>query len=123
MRSDAQDGVGSAIEHSAESDACRLGTQDYDSARCELPQMPGVKEAHVRQSLINMLITAALILPTAESDCSQPMANGHSISGGVGLAGVRRLVDELEIMSEDGGRTVVTAKKWRTVSTPTHVGR
>ena len=42
------------------------------------------------------------------------MQDGYSTSGslGLGLPGVRRLMDEFEIKSEVGQGTTVTAKKW-----------
>jgi serine/threonine-protein kinase RsbT len=43
------------------------------------------------------------------------MQSGYSTSGnlGLGLPGVRRLMDEFEIVSEVGKGTIVTAKKWK----------
>ena len=48
-------------------------------------------------------------------DIRQAMRDGFSTSGslGLGLPGVRRLMDEFEITSEPGHGTVVTVKKWR----------
>lgn len=48
-------------------------------------------------------------------DISQAMRDGFSTSGsfGLGLPGVRRLVDEFTIVSELGRGTTVTVKKWR----------
>jgi serine/threonine-protein kinase RsbT len=45
----------------------------------------------------------------------QAMQDGYSTSGrlGVGLPGVKRLMDELEITSEVGRGTTVTVKKWK----------
>lgn len=45
----------------------------------------------------------------------QAMRDGFSTSGslGVGLPGVRRLMDEFEIASERGKGTTVIAKKWK----------
>lgn len=44
----------------------------------------------------------------------QAMQDGFSTSGGLGmgLPGVRRLMDEFEIRSESGHGTTVVAKKW-----------
>jgi serine/threonine-protein kinase RsbT len=49
------------------------------------------------------------------SDVNEAMHGGYSTSGGLGLglAGVRRLMDELEIATEVGHGTIVTAKKWK----------
>jgi serine/threonine-protein kinase RsbT len=45
----------------------------------------------------------------------QALRDGYSTSGslGLGLPGVRRLVDEFEIVSEVGRGTTVTIRKWR----------
>jgi serine/threonine-protein kinase RsbT len=47
-------------------------------------------------------------------DIKLALQNGFSTSNslGMGLPGVRRLVDEFEIESESGRGTVVTVKKW-----------
>lgn len=44
----------------------------------------------------------------------QALQDGYSTSGGLGLGlpGVRRLMDDFEIVSEPGRGTTVTAKKW-----------
>jgi serine/threonine-protein kinase RsbT len=48
-------------------------------------------------------------------DIRQALRDGFSTSGslGLGLPGVRRLMDEFEIASEPGRGTKVTVKKWR----------
>ena len=48
-------------------------------------------------------------------DIRQAMRDGFSTSGslGLGLPGVRRLMDEFEITSQPGRGTIVTVKKWR----------
>jgi serine/threonine-protein kinase RsbT len=48
-------------------------------------------------------------------DIRQAMRDGFSTSGslGLGLPGVRRLMDEFEISSERGKGTTVIAKKWK----------
>lgn len=48
-------------------------------------------------------------------DVRQAMQDGYSTSGrlGVGLPGVKRLMDEFEITSEVGRGTTVTVKKWK----------
>jgi serine/threonine-protein kinase RsbT len=45
----------------------------------------------------------------------QALRDGYSTSGslGLGLPGVRRLVDEFEIVSEVGRGTTVTVRKWK----------
>jgi serine/threonine-protein kinase RsbT len=47
-------------------------------------------------------------------DIDHAMQDGYSTSGrlGLGLPGVRRLMDEFEIVSEAGKGTCVTVKKW-----------
>ena len=49
-------------------------------------------------------------------DVRQALQDGYSTAGrlGLGLPGVKRLMDELEIVSEMGVGTTVTAKKWKT---------
>jgi serine/threonine-protein kinase RsbT len=49
------------------------------------------------------------------ADISQAVAGGYSTSGGMGLglSGVRRLMDEFEISSELGRGTTVTVKRWK----------
>jgi serine/threonine-protein kinase RsbT len=48
-------------------------------------------------------------------DIRQAMRDGFSTSGnlGLGLPGVRRLMDDFEIASEPGRGTIVTVKKWK----------
>jgi serine/threonine-protein kinase RsbT len=48
-------------------------------------------------------------------DIRQAMRDGFSTSGslGLGLPGVRRLMDEFEISSEPGRGTTVTVTKWK----------
>jgi serine/threonine-protein kinase RsbT len=47
-------------------------------------------------------------------DVEHAMQDGYSTSGrlGLGLPGVRRLMDEFEIVSEAGKGTCVTVRKW-----------
>ena len=49
------------------------------------------------------------------ADIRQALQDGYSTSGrmGVGLPGVKRLMDEFEISSTVGKGTVVSVKKWR----------
>lgn len=49
------------------------------------------------------------------SDVSQALRDGFSTSGslGMGLPGVRRLMDEFEITSQPGRGTTVVTKKWK----------
>lgn len=47
-------------------------------------------------------------------DIAHAMQDGYSTSGrlGIGLPGVKRLMDEFEIVSEPGKGTCVTVRKW-----------
>ena len=49
-------------------------------------------------------------------DLTQALRDGYSSSGGLGLGlpGVRRLMDEFEIVSKPGSGTTVTVTKWLT---------
>ena len=49
------------------------------------------------------------------SDVSRAVTGGYSTSGGLGLglSGVRRLMDAFEISSELGKGTMVTIKRWK----------
>jgi serine/threonine-protein kinase RsbT len=49
------------------------------------------------------------------ADVALAMRDGFSSSGGLGLGlpGVRRLMDEFDISSEFGRGTTVTGRKWR----------
>jgi serine/threonine-protein kinase RsbT len=48
-------------------------------------------------------------------DIRQALRDGFSTSGslGLGLPGVRRLMDEFEITSQPGRGTIVKVKKWK----------
>jgi serine/threonine-protein kinase RsbT len=48
-------------------------------------------------------------------DVAQAMQDGFSTSGslGLGLPGVKRIMDEFEIISEENSGTTVTIKKWK----------
>ena len=52
---------------------------------------------------------------TGIRDVERVLRRGYSTSGGLGLGlpGVRRMMDEFELVSESGKGTVVTVKKWR----------
>ena len=53
-------------------------------------------------------------------DVALAMVDGYSTSGslGLGLAGVRRLMDDFEIKSASGRGTIVTTRKWRRLRMP-----
>ena len=61
------------------------------------------------------IIVMALDEGPGITDIPQAMQSGYSTSGslGLGLPGVRRLMDEFEIVSEVGKGTIVTVKKWK----------
>jgi serine/threonine-protein kinase RsbT len=63
---------------------------------------------------VGLMIVAADTGPGI-ADVALAMRDGFSSSGGLGLGlpGVRRLMDEFDISSEVGRGTTVTAKKWR----------
>jgi serine/threonine-protein kinase RsbT len=65
-------------------------------------------------SRIGLMIVAADAGPGI-ADVPRAMRDGYSSSGGLGLGlpGVRRLMDEFDINSNLGRGTVVTGKKWR----------
>lgn len=49
------------------------------------------------------------------ADVRKALMDGHSTSGGLGLGlpGVRRLMDEFDIVSEVGKGTIITVKQWK----------
>jgi serine/threonine-protein kinase RsbT len=49
------------------------------------------------------------------ADVTRALGEGYSTSGrlGLGLTGVKRIMDEFEVVSEVGTGTCVTVKKWR----------
>jgi len=51
---------------------------------------------------------------TGIRDVERVLRRGYSTSGGLGLGlpGVRRMMDEFELVSQSGKGTVVTVKKW-----------
>ena len=55
---------------------------------------------------------------TGIPDVARALRGGYSTSGGLGLGlpGVKRLMDEFEIVSEVGKGTVITATKWHHVA-------
>jgi serine/threonine-protein kinase RsbT len=63
---------------------------------------------------VGLMIVAADAGPGI-ADVTQAMRDGFSTSGGLGLGlpGVRRLMDEFDISSEPGQGTTVRIKKWR----------
>jgi serine/threonine-protein kinase RsbT len=64
---------------------------------------------------VPVIIVVASDTGSGISDVAEAMRDGYSTSGslGLGLPGVRRLMDEFEIVSRVGRGTTVTAKKWK----------
>ena len=74
----------------------------------------------IRLALLNDGIRQGVEVVASDSGPGIPsieraMQDGYSTSGslGLGLPGVRRLMDEMEIESEKGKGTKVTARKWK----------
>jgi len=49
------------------------------------------------------------------ADIEQAMIDGYSSSGGLGLglSGIKRLMSELEVISQPGKGTTLTMRRWR----------
>jgi serine/threonine-protein kinase RsbT len=78
------------------------------------------KRGEIMLQTVNQTHQAGLIITARDNgegitDVRQAMQDGYSTSGrlGVGLPGVKRLMDEFEIASEVGRGTTVTVKKWK----------
>jgi serine/threonine-protein kinase RsbT len=78
------------------------------------------KSGEIRLTVINGSARQGIQLVARDQgpgilDVQQALRDGFSTSGslGLGLPGVRRLVDEFEIASEENRGTTVTAKKWK----------
>ena len=71
----------------------------------------GILEDHGRDGLVVVATDSG----PGISDIPRAMQMGYSTSGslGLGLPGVKRLMDEFEIVSKVGRGTTVTATKWR----------
>ena len=71
----------------------------------------GVLEDHGRDGIV----VVARDSGPGITDVERAMQVGYSTSGslGLGLPGVKRLMDEFEIVTRAGGGTTVTARKWR----------
>jgi serine/threonine-protein kinase RsbT len=71
----------------------------------------GVVESNGRQGIAVMARDDGPGIP----DIQRAMQLGYSTSGslGLGLPGVRRLMDDFEIVSEVGKGTTITVRKWR----------
>jgi serine/threonine-protein kinase RsbT len=78
------------------------------------------KSGEIRLTVINGSARQGIQLVARDQgpgipDVQQALRDGFSTSGslGLGLPGVKRLVDEFEIASEKNRGTTVTAKKWK----------
>jgi serine/threonine-protein kinase RsbT len=78
------------------------------------------KSGEIRLTVINGSTRQGIRLVAQDqgpgiSDVQQALRDGFSTSGslGLGLPGVKRLVDEFEIVSEKNRGTIVTAQKWK----------
>jgi serine/threonine-protein kinase RsbT len=78
------------------------------------------KSGEIRLTVINGSARQGIQLVARDQgpgipDVQQALRDGFSTSGslGLGLPGVKRLVDEFEIVSEENRGTTVTAKKWK----------
>ena len=78
------------------------------------------KSGEIRLTVINGSARQGIQLVARDQgpgipDVQQALRDGFSTSGslGIGLPGVKRLVDEFEIVSEENRGTTVTAKKWK----------
>jgi serine/threonine-protein kinase RsbT len=65
-------------------------------------------------------VTCGLVVVAADEGqgiacLEETMRDGFSTSGGLGLGlpGVRRLMDDMNVETRQGGGTVITVKKWR----------
>jgi serine/threonine-protein kinase RsbT len=78
------------------------------------------RKGEVTLKMVNASSRQGVLIIASDSgpgirDIRQAMRDGFSTSGslGLGLPGVRRLMDEFEITSEPGRGTIVTVKKWK----------
>lgn len=78
------------------------------------------REGHIVLRTLNTANRKGLLIVASDNgpgipDVRQALRDGFSTSGslGIGLPGVRRLMDEFEIASQPGRGTTVTVKKWK----------
>ena len=78
------------------------------------------RKGQITLKMVNSLNRQGILVVAADdgpgiADIRQALRDGFSTSGslGLGLPGVRRLMDEFEINSEPGRGTIVTVKKWK----------
>ena len=78
------------------------------------------RKGQITLKMVNSLNRQGILVVAADdgpgiADIRQALRDGFSTSGslGLGLPGVRRLMDEFEINSEPGRGTIVAVKKWK----------
>lgn len=78
------------------------------------------RSGHITLKMVNSVNRQGLSIIASDSgpgipDIRQALRDGFSTSGslGMGLPGVRRLMDEFEITSQPGRGTIVAVKKWK----------
>ena len=78
------------------------------------------RRGEITLTLVNSTARQGLVITASDKgpgipDIRQALRDGFSTSGslGLGLPGVRRLMDEFQISSELGRGTTVVAKKWK----------
>ena len=78
------------------------------------------RKGEITIKMVNGLNRRGIVVVAADEghgipDIRQALRDGSSTSGslGLGLPGVRRLMDEFEITSQPGRGTIVAVKKWR----------
>lgn len=108
--------LAAAVGFSA-SDATLIATAISELARNIVTY---ARKGEIRLQSIQNSAHAGIVVVAADDgpgipDLRQAMRDGFSTSGslGLGLPGVRRLMDEFEIVSQTGRGTRVTVKKWR----------
>jgi len=113
-----QKGRAKAIELGFSSgDATLIATAISELAR-NIVVYPG--KGRITLKAVNGLIRQGISVVASDEgpgipDVRQALRDGFSTSGslGLGLPGVRRLMDEFEITSQPGRGTTVAVKKWR----------
>jgi serine/threonine-protein kinase RsbT len=78
------------------------------------------RRGEITLKIVNASIRQGILIVASDNgpgipDIRQAMRDGFSTSGslGLGLPGVRRLMDEFEITSQPGKGTTVAVKKWK----------
>jgi serine/threonine-protein kinase RsbT len=78
------------------------------------------RKGEITLKIVNASVRQGILIVASDNgpgipDIRQAMRDGFSTSGslGLGLPGVRRLMDEFEITSQPGKGTMVAVKKWK----------